>query len=73
MRRDDNTNHREDRGRVARASHAFSFPALQCYIVTMANRLPHNPLSAAAGAGSRLILAGAVLAVVWLSVIWALS
>jgi hypothetical protein len=55
------------------ASLAFSFPVLECYIVTMANQLPQNPLSPAAGAGSRLILAGVVLALVWLSVIWALS
>jgi hypothetical protein len=46
---------------------------MECYIVTMMVRPPCNPLSPAAGAGSRLILAGAVLAIVWLAVIWALS
>jgi hypothetical protein len=39
----------------------------------MANYLPLHPLSPSAGAGSRLILAGVVLGVVWLAVLWALS
>ena len=45
----------------------------------MANPLlPHpplfpHPLSPAAGVGSRLVLAGLVLSVVWLAVLWALS
>jgi hypothetical protein len=46
---------------------------MECYIVTTMIRPPSNPLSPVAGAGSRLILAGAVLAVVWLAVMWALS
>jgi hypothetical protein len=39
----------------------------------MINPLSPHPLSPGAGAGSRLFLAGAVLAAVWLAVIWALS
>jgi hypothetical protein len=35
--------------------------------------LPPHPLSPAAGVGSRLILAGMLLALVWLAVVWALS
>jgi hypothetical protein len=51
------------------------FPAggLECYIVTMARRLSPHPLSPSAGAQSRLVLAGAVLGIVWLAVFWALS
>jgi hypothetical protein len=39
----------------------------------MANPLPRHPLSPIAGTGSRLILAGVVLGIVWLAVIWALT
>jgi hypothetical protein len=39
----------------------------------MTNPLSPHPLSAAAGAGSRLVLAGVVLMMVWLAVIWAWS
>ncbi len=46
---------------------------MQCYIVTMARLPSSHPLSPAAGAGARLILAGAVLGVVWLAVFWALT
>jgi hypothetical protein len=51
----------------------FPVPAMQCYIVTMANPFSPHPLSPAAGTGSRLVLAGLVLGVVWLAVVWALS
>jgi hypothetical protein len=39
----------------------------------MLNPLSPHPLSPAAGTGSRLILAGAVIGMVWLAVIWAFS
>jgi hypothetical protein len=51
----------------------FAEPKLECYIVTMINPQTLHPLSPAAGAGARLILAAMVLGVVWLAVIWALS
>jgi hypothetical protein len=61
------------RDRLSRGNAPFPVRLLQCYIVTMVNPLSPHPLSPAAGAGSRLILAGVVLAMVWLAVIWALS
>jgi hypothetical protein len=70
MWRQDNTKHGKDRtGRDA----PFPGLVLQCYIVTMVNPFSQHPLSPAAGAGSRLVLAGVVLGMVWLAVIWALS
>jgi len=51
----------------------FPTQVLQCYIVTMVNPWSPHPLSPTAGTGSRLILAAAVLGMVWLAVIWALS
>lgn len=41
---------------------------MECYTVTMI-----NPLSPTAGAGSRLLLAAAVLAGVWLVAVWAMA
>jgi hypothetical protein len=39
----------------------------------VAMRLPfRDPLALSAGAGARLILAGAVLALLWLAVFWAM-
>jgi hypothetical protein len=61
------------RGVIGDQGHLFPIRDLECYIVTMVNPLSPHPLSPIAGTGSRLILAGAVLAVVWLTVIWALS
>jgi hypothetical protein len=59
--------------RAAGSSPLFPAQVLECYIVTMANPLSSHPLSPAAGVGSRLVLAGAVLTMVWLAVLWALS
>jgi hypothetical protein len=39
----------------------------------MVNPWSPHPLSPAAGTGARLILAGVVLGMVWLVVVWALS
>jgi hypothetical protein len=66
----DNTKPRE---RGTRLGYPFSGQLLQCYIVTMINPWSQHPLSPAAGATSRLILAGVVLGMVWLTVLWALS
>ena len=46
----------------------FAPHELECYTVTMA-----NPLSPTASAVSRLILAGVVLGMMWLTVFWALA
>ena len=46
----------------------FAVAVLECYTVTMS-----NPLSPTASAGARLILAAALLAAVWLSVLWAMA
>lgn len=51
----------------------FRIHDLECYIVTMVTPLSPHPLSPAAGVASRLILAAAVLGMVWLAVLWALS
>jgi hypothetical protein len=51
----------------------FQARRLECYIVTMAPRLTLHPLSPSAGTGARLVVAGVVLGLVWLAVLWALT
>jgi len=42
-------------------------------MVTMRQILPSDPLDLSAGAGARLVLAGCVLAALWVVVAWAMG